>query len=110
MIYFTDDFILPLLQTINSVEQQGFNSLNMIISICFNIQLLIKEIYSKYGGNVLPPNHNMLNNTEGTFQKHRQELSVWHLEEEIFSLALVNQTAKIENQEIAKKNCKIHKI
>jgi hypothetical protein len=31
----------------------------------------------------LPPNHNMQNSTEGTFQKHHQEPSVWHLEEEI---------------------------
>lgn len=42
----------------------------------------------------IPPNHNMPNNIEGTFQKLHQGTFVWHLEEEISSLVQVDPTVK----------------
>lgn len=45
----------------------------------------------------LPPSHNMQHNTGGTFQKHHQGMSVWHLEEEIFAPLQAHLTATIKN-------------
>lgn len=48
----------------------------------------------------IPPNHNMHCNTAGSFQKNHQGMFVWHLEAEIFALALASLTGSEQKMQI----------